>query len=144
MATKKPTKDQKTEIKIVDDEERKKRLARLTPFNELTPEEHRRRSALGGKRAAEKRRANKTFKEAVEMALNLPAIKGNPTVDKLMKAIPDLTNREALAIAITAEGIKKQNVRAFEALRDTTGELPAQTVNVQTAQPMTINIKTIE
>ena len=131
-------------IKVVDEEVQKKRAANLKPLNQRTPEERRRIGALGGKAAAETKRQAKTFREALNWALELPAMKGNPTVDAIRKSFPTITNRDAMVIAMCSEAVKKQNVRAFEAIRDTTGELPAQTVNVQTAQPMTINIKTIE
>lgn len=117
--------------------------AHLRPFNTLTPEERKALQSKGGKAAQEKRRYDKTFKAAMEWALDLPAMKGNPMVDRIRREYPGLTNRDAMAIAMTAETIQKQNVKAFLAVRDTTGELPAQTVNIQNAEPMTITIKTI-
>lgn len=116
----------------------------VIPFNQLDPETKRAIQSKGGKAAAEKRAYEKTFKAAMEWALDLPAMKGNPMVERVRKEYPGLTNRDAIAIAMTAEAIQKQNVKAFLAVRDTTGELPAQTVNVTTNEPMTITIKTVD
>lgn len=97
----------------------------------------------GGLAAQEKRRQNATFKQALEWALEMPAIKGVKDVEKVRRANPDITNREAMAIAMVAETIRKGDVRAFVAVRDTTGELPAQTVNVTHDEPFSISIETV-
>jgi len=116
----------------------------LKSFKELSPEEKKAIQSKGGKASAEKKAYEKTFKAAMEWALDLPAMKGNPVVERIRKEYPGLTNRDAIAIAMTAEAIQKQNVKAFLAVRDTTGELPVQTVNVQSSEPMTITIKTVD
>ena len=116
----------------------------LKSFAKMTPEERRRIASMGGKASAEARAHNKTFKEAMQWALELPAIKGNPTVDKLKKKYPNLNNRDAMAIAMAAEAILKQDVKAFTAIRDTTGELPEQTVNVKNDTPMRITVETVD
>ena len=97
----------------------------------------------GGRIAQERRRQNATFKQALEWALEMPAIKGVKDVEKVRRANPDITNREAMAIAMVAETIRKGDVRAFVAVRDTTGELPAQTVNVTHDEPFSISIETV-
>ena len=116
----------------------------LITFAERSPEERKAISSKGGKASAAAREHSKTFKEAMQWALDLPAIKGNPTVDKIAKRYPGLTNRDAMAIAMAAEAIQKQDVRAFVAVRDTTGELPEQTVNIKNEKPMVIKVETVD
>ena len=123
--------------------ENKNHKENLKPFNQYTPEERKEIASRGGKASAAKRLQNRTFKEAMQWALDLPAVKGNPTVDKIRREYPSLTNRDAMAIAMTAEAIKNQDVRAFVAARDTTGELPAQTVNVKSDNTMSISVEII-
>lgn len=126
-----------------------RQLANLRRFDQMSPEERRemgRRGGLaGGKKAREKQAKKKTFKEAAEWFLELPAIQSdNEAVEKLRAAFPDLSNIEAMTVAVGAKTIRDGDAKAFSVLRDTTGELPAQTVNVQNAEPMTITIKTVE
>ena len=137
-------KDDENKIKIVDGDTRAYQTSQLTPLNLRSPEERRRIASMGGKKAAESRRAAKTFAEAISWALDLPAMKGNPTVDKLRKQFPELTNRDAIAISMTVEAVKKQNVRAFEAIRDTIGEAPTKSVDLSSGKIPTITIKTVD
>ena len=116
----------------------------LRNFKEMTEEEHKAIASKGGKAAAESKRYNESFKQAVQWAMELPAMKGNPTVDRLRKEFPRLNNRDAMAISMTAEAIKKGNVKAFEALRDTAGESPKQTIDLGDDGALTINIKTVD
>lgn len=116
----------------------------LRNFKEMTEEEHKAIASKGGKASAEAKRYNESFKQAVQWAMELPAMKGNPTVDRLRKEFPRLNNRDAMAISMTAEAIKKGNVKAFEALRDTAGESPAKAVTLGEDGGITINIKTVE
>ena len=118
----------------------------LRNFKEMTEEEHKAIASKGGKASAEAKRYNESFKQAVQWAMELPAMKGNPTVDRLRKEFPRLNNRDAMAISMTAEAIKKGNVKAFEALRDTAGESPAKSLslNGDDGAGVTINIKTVE
>ena len=121
-----------------------KQKANLKSFAKMTPEQRKEIASKGGKASAEARAQNKTFKEAMQWALDMPAIKGNPTVDRIRKKYPSLSNREAIAISMAAEAILKQDVKAFTAIRDTTGELPEQTVNVKNDKPMVIHVETID
>ena len=66
----------------------------------MTEEERKAIGSKGGKASAEAKAHAKTFKEAMQWALELPAMKGNPTVDKIAKRYPGLTNRDAMAIAM--------------------------------------------
>jgi hypothetical protein len=116
----------------------------LKKFNEMDPEEHRRLSSLGGQRTKELYAQRKTFKQVLEWALELPAVSGDSYVEKIREQFPTLTNRDAMVLAMVAETVKNGNAKAFKELRDTTGEIPAQTVNVKNEQPMTITVRTID
>lgn len=117
----------------------------LRSFAELTPEERRDMGSKGGKKAAENRKCKATFKEAMQWALELPAMKGNPTVDKIRKQFPGMNNRDAMVITMVAEAIKKGNVKAFEAVRDTAGESPRKALDLSGDDgALTINIKTVD
>lgn len=99
----------------------------------------------GGVASGEAKRRNKTFKEAMLFVLDLPAMQTeDEDIESLKGQFPDLTNRDIMAVAMAKAAIKDRNVRAFVAARDTTGELPEQTVNVKNAEPMQITIKTID
>lgn len=107
-------------------------------------EERREMGRKGGLAAAEKRLYNKSFKLALEWALEMPAIKGNPTVDKIRKEFPGLNNRDAMAISAVAEALLHGNMKAFEAVRDTVGEAPRKQISLDEDAGITINIKTVE
>lgn len=116
----------------------------LRNIKDLTPEQHREMSSKGGKKAALNRKCRASFKEALQWALELPAMKGNLTVDKLRKQFPGMNNRDALVISMVSEAIKKGNVKAFEAVRDTVGEAPRKQIALDEDAGITINIKTVE
>ena len=115
----------------------------LTPVEEIPPEIRSKNGKKGAAAAHEAARRNKTFKEAVMWALDLPAFTGNATVEKIRQYFPDITNRDAMVISQIAVAIKKGDIRAFTAIRDTSGELPEQTVNVKNEQDLVLNIHTI-
>lgn len=107
-------------------------------------EEARALRSKAGKKAAETKKDQATFKLAYEWALDLPAFRGNPTVDAVIDQFPSMSNREAMAIAMTARAIRKGDVKAFVAIRDTIGEAPVQNVKLANDEPMTIKIETID
>jgi len=99
----------------------------------------------GGIASGEAKRRNKTFKEAMLFVLDLPAMQTeDEDIESVKAQFPDLTNRDIMAIAMAKAAIKDRNVRAYIAARDTTGELPEQTVNVKNSEPMEIKITTIK
>ena len=133
-------KTRKTDRVVVPTESQ---LKALRNFNDMPEEESFAIRSAGGKASAAKRKYRASFKDAMQWALELPAVKGNPTVDKIKKQYPGLNNRDAIAISMVAEAIRKGNVKAFEAVRDTTGESPTRAIDLgQTT--MSINIKTVE
>lgn len=137
----------KTESDTDSAEKKKRRSDQIDPFrfNNIPKSKHKAMASKGGKNKAKNRLYNESFKQAVQWAMELPAMKGNPTVDKLRREFPQLNNRDAMAISMTAEAIKKGNVKAFEALRDTAGEAPRKQVSLDPDEgAITINIKTVE
>lgn len=112
----------------------------------LSPEEAREQGKKGGLASGEARRQNKTFREALEWALSLPAedvIDGKIGKD-LAARYPGISTRDAIAISAATASIKKQDVRAMVFARDTIGEAPALQVDVTQDKPFEISIKTID
>lgn len=118
----------------------------LIPLSDRSPEEKKRIASLGGKKSAERRQYNKSFKQAVEWALSLPAMKGNPTVDMIKKQpqFRNLTNQDALVISVLARGVQEGDVKVLTAMRDTVGESPTQQLAFGNSQPMEIKIEVVE
>lgn len=126
-------------------------MANMMPhnFKNLTKEQvseiGRRGAYASAKVRREKREAAETFKTAAKWLLKQKASKTDvELVEMLREQFPDLNNLEAMTASVVARAIKEGDYRAFQTLRDTTGELPEQTVNVKNEEPMTINIKTVE
>lgn len=130
-------------------DEKKKRPGRvenLIPTTALTEEERRAMAQKAGKASVEARRVNKTFKEALEWALSLPAadvIDGKIGKD-LAARYPGISTRDAIAISAATASVKKQDVRAMVFARDTVGEAPAMQVDLTQEKPFEISIKTLE
>ena len=124
-------------------------MARGNPDNlkkGLSPEEAREQGKKGGIASGEARRQNKTFKEALEWALSLPAeqvIDGKIGKD-LAARYPGISTRDAIAISAATASVKKQDVRAMVFARDTMGEAPAMQVDLTQEKPFEISIKTLE
>lgn len=88
-----------------------------------TSAEARERGRKGGQASAAKRAARKTFRDGLLLLLNEPLTKdGKPT---------DKTTQDAI-IAALVKRAAGGDTRAFEMIRDTIGEKPAQDVNVST------------
>ena len=96
------------------------------------------------RRSKENKGKKATFKAALEMLLDMPVLEGNPVGDALRPIFPDLTNRDAVSIAMIAKAISEGDVKAFQAVRDTMGELPVQTVNVKSDDNFVIKVETVE
>lgn len=119
-------------------------LANLQTFGKISPELQHERSVAGGKARAAQMAKERTFKEAAKWLMTLPAFAtDNEAVNALKEQFKDLDNAEAMTIAVMKKAIDDGDPKAYTTIRDTIGELPCQTVNVASAEPMTINIKTI-
>ena len=94
----------------------------LNPQNlkRLSSEEARRNGKKGGVRSAKARREKKTFKELLKIALEMRTKNGN-------------TNAEEIVASLILKA-QSGDVKAFEAVRDTIGEKPKDTVDVTTRE----------
>lgn len=128
-----------------------RQLANINPNNFATidKQKHLEFSSKGGKvsaqRKRERREAAETFKQAATWLLKRQVNKKsqNEIVQILLEEFPDLNNLEAMTAAVLYKAINEGDYKAYSTLRDTTGELPAQLVNVRNEEPMTININTV-
>jgi len=129
--------------------ETKKRGRRenLKSTKDMTEEERKEFHSKGGKASTDKRRRNKTFKEAMNWILEQQIIPETDDDRRLLEQFPDLTYLDAIAINMAMRSkskTAKDAVKAAQFSRDTTGELPAQTVNVQQEKAFEITIKTLD
>lgn len=119
-------------------------LANLRVFGRIPKEEQLEKARKGGIASQAKRRQAKTFKEAASWLMSCDAFATkNDAVNALKEKYPDINNAEAMVAAVMKRVLDEGDSKGFTTLRDTTGELPAQTVNLQNQEPMTINIKTV-
>lgn len=115
----------------------------LIPLNKRTKKEQREIATMGGKKSGEVRRNNKTFKEAINWLMALPVDATDDRNKALLEQYPKLTNREAVALSMLDASKNDKDVRASVYLRDTSGELPVQSVSIEQSKPFEITIKTI-
>lgn len=94
----------------------------LNPQNlkRLSSEEARRNGKKGGVKSAQARREKKTFKELLKIALEMRTKNGN-------------TNAEEIVASLILKA-QSGDVKAFEAVRDTIGEKPKDTVDITTQE----------
>ena len=86
----------------------------------LTHEEAIENGPKGGKKSVEKRRERKALKEALEMLLERNYKVDGQTCNGI----------EAASVALIKQALNG-NVKAFEVIRDTIGEKPTDTVNLE-------------
>lgn len=126
---------------------RKGRVENLLKPEDLTPEQRRENAKKAGRASAEARKRNKTFKDAMNWILEQQIIPETDDDRRLLEQFPGLTYRDAIAINMAVRSksrTAKDAVKAAQFSRDTTGELPAQTVNVQQEKAFEITIKTLD
>lgn len=99
----------------------------LQDFRELAPEKQKNIASSGGKASGEARRLKNTFRDIASSLLELNAPK--KVAKKIKKIFPDISvegidNRTALICSQLARALNG-DTRAFEVIRDTAGEKPA-------------------
>lgn len=101
----------------------------LIPRTTLSTEEAKRMGSKGGKKSAEKRRQNKTFKELCSTFANskLTNAEFQAKLKNLGIEDEELTNKTAMMVSLYMQ-VLKGNVKAFEVFRDTMGEQVVQKV----------------
>lgn len=92
----------------------------LRPFSTVSREEHLAASRKGGIASGESRRRRRTFKELIQIALELEDTNGQ-------------TNAEAI-VATAIEQAKAGDDKARSFIRDTLGEKPTDTIDVNTRE----------
>ncbi len=109
-----------------------------TPENLRTPttEEARYIGMLGGKKSAEVRRKKKDLKDAALALLNMTGYK----VEGLEE---DVDGNTAVLLALMKKALDG-NVQAFATLRDTAGQKPVETVNVNDSRPKAVEIAFVD
>lgn len=99
------------------------------------------------RRSNETRKANNqkkaSFKQALEMFLDMPLLDGGPVAEALKPIFPNITNRDAMSLILIAKGVMEGDIKAFETIRDTVGEAPARQLAIQNTEPMVITVQTI-
>ena len=118
-------------------------LKSFRPAEELTAEELERQREISRKGAlirTEKQRAKKTLKETALDLLNtnISRAKAVSYIGDKADLIPDenLTMQAVLTVALAESMLKDGNAKAFEVLRDTSGQKPKDEINL-TADIMT-------
>ena len=100
----------------------------LIPFDKRTEAEQRRIAKAGGSASGVSRRRTKTMREALKVLLQMDT--SDPDKAAALKALglqPSYLNSLQLAMVGKAEA---GDVEAFRAVRDTSGEKPAQAVEM--------------
>lgn len=92
----------------------------LIPVNNRTKSEQREIASSGGKASGEKRRKNKSIREAL-----VAVLKGTYTVNEQI-----VDGYAAMAISAFNEAMNG-NIQAFNSIRDTVGEKPTDKVNLE-------------
>lgn len=87
----------------------------------LSSEEARKNGQKGGKASVEKRRQRKTFRELLEIALSMPSDAGGSNAEEI--------------VASMIRKAQSGDVKAFEAVRDTIGEKPADVIETHEKSP---------
>lgn len=115
-------------------------------FGEMTPEELRAVSSLGGKRSVqakrEKRERRKEMKETFETLLNMSLKTGKVQSIDDIQAFgkiqgKNITVNEALAVRVTQKALNG-DLKAFELIRDTVGEKPVDNLRIEDITPVII------
>lgn len=101
----------------------------LIPFTEMTPSEHSELSRRGAEASAKSRRENKAFKEIIIERLQELEENGHNTKEVLIiKLIERIKSNEASVNDL---------IKALEFLRDTSGEKPKETLEIENAPSLT-------
>lgn len=119
--------------------------ANLIPFSERTEEEKKRICTAGGIASGEARRAKKTFRDVLEQLLDSPALfTEDALIEEARQMRPDLTQREAIAIAIAAKA-SQANIDAARLCIEMVGEKPSDKIDIgSSGEAFTVNIKVVE
>lgn len=114
----------------------------LVDWNTVDPEVKSEWGRRGAMKGAETKRQKKLLKEVLTTLMELPLEEGEHIELDDVEAISQLKNKNInyqIVIAFKLlEKASKGNVKAFEAIRDTIGEKPADNVNLTHIEPVVI------
>lgn len=117
----------------------------LIQFDQMTPEQRTEMARKGAAASNKRQQQARDFKEAVRWLMSETKFSTeNDAILALREKFPDITMGEAMAASVMQKVIEEGDARGFSVIRDTSGEIPAQNVNLSNNAPMTINIKTVE
>ena len=120
-------------------------LANLRPFGTLSEEEQKELSRKGAIAANTDKPKRKEFKDALEWLLEQPAMYvNNRYIIAMQSKFPNLTNREAMTIAVVGKVLQTGDAKCFAIVRDTMGEVPTSKLSVSSGDSMVINIRTVD
>ena len=115
---------------------KKKSIKNLKPFNKMDKEKQRKIASQGGKAAAKKKAERRSFKECLDILLN-KKVKDLDFKDSfkssLVKIGADIENDQvdmAIAIAQVARALTG-DPKSYEKIRDTLGEKPVEKIEVR-------------
>lgn len=116
----------------------------LITTRDLTEEERKAMAKRAGIKSGEARRKKKSMKELLNMLLNSKHM-DQETVDKIRQVYPELSEKDVTnKVVLLNEQIKKASIgdtKAFEVVRDTSGEKPVD--KVESINEDKINILTV-
>ena len=101
----------------------KRNTENLKPLNGRTPEEVKRITTMGGKASAAAQKRKRDLRAAAQAILEATYSDKNGE---------ERTGAEMLVLKQFAKALNKGDTKAFEVLRDTAGQKPAQKVDVTT------------
>lgn len=114
----------------------------LIPMSERSKDEVRKIASRGGKKSGETRREKKRMKEYINLLLELDvkSQKTRETLSKLGIDESDMTNEMAMMASVMNKAMKG-DMQAVNFLRDTSGQMPANTINVSKVPTIVDDIK---
>lgn len=116
-------------------------------FGQMTPEELREVSRLGGKRSVQAKRERRerrkemryTFETLLNMSLKTGRVDSIENIQAFAKIQgKNITVNEALAVRVTQKALNG-DLRAFELIRDSIGEKPVDNLRIEDITPVIIN-----
>lgn len=114
----------------------------LIPMSKRSKAEVRKIAARGGVKSGEARREKKRMKECINLLLNLDVknSKARETLKALGISEEDMTNEMAMMASVMNKAMKG-DIQAVNFLRDTSGQMPANTINVSKVPTIVDDIK---
>lgn len=114
----------------------------LIPMSKRSKDEVRKIGARGGVKSGEARREKKRMKECINILLNLDVknAKARETLRALGITDDDMTNEMAMMASVMNKAMKG-DIQAVNFLRDTSGQMPSSTINVNKVPTIVDDIK---